>query len=102
MKICLVVRVVSRDDETIGAYAREVELPFVPTVGMEFKQGSSTWLWETESGQLHPTVKRVVYNFDEETVYCLFEITEYLKSSFWTEINSEILNHNFELRQFGY
>jgi hypothetical protein len=100
MRVCLVVRVVNSNNETIGGYAREVDLPFVPTVGMKFKQGISTRLWETENGELSPSVNEVVYNFDEETIYCLFEVNEFLKSAFWTEIKSENLHRSFELSQF--
>ncbi|MEL7654296.1 MAG: hypothetical protein AAGU75_00120 [Bacillota bacterium] len=97
MKVCFVVKVI-KNNITVGAYAREVELPFIPTVGMKFKQGTSTWLWETKEGVEFPSVKEVVYNFDQETAYCLFEVSGYLASSFWTKIDN--LGDSLELYQF--
>jgi hypothetical protein len=98
--VCLVVRVVNIAEIVIGGYVREIELPFVPTVGMKFKQGSSTWLWETKRGELNPAIKEVVYNIDEEKVYCLFEVNDFLESSFWNEIEKENLDRSLELKQF--
>ncbi|MEC0091792.1 hypothetical protein [Paenibacillus macquariensis] len=100
MIVNLVVRVVDKQERIIGGYVKEMELPFVPTIGMKFKQGSSTWLWETENGELNPSVKEIVYNIDEEKLYCLFDIHESLKSSFWKEIPYDILARSFELSQF--
>jgi hypothetical protein len=98
MRVVLVVKVINDYKETVGGYAHELELPFVPTVGMKFKQGTSTWLWEVEDGELEPEVKEVVYNIDEEAIYCLFEINQYLKSSFWHELPT--ITNSFELSQF--
>lgn len=98
MNVCLVVKVLDKNGDLVTAYARKVELPFVPAVGMKFKQGNSTWLWETENGVESPSVKEVMYNFDEETIYCLFEVSDKLVSSFWTEITH--FNSSIELNQF--
>lgn len=101
MKVNLVVRVINKEHGTIGGYVKDIDLLFVPTVGMKFKQGSSTWLWETVNGnELNPAVKEVVYNIDEEGIYCLFEIKEFLAASFWNQIKDENLHNSFELSQF--
>jgi hypothetical protein len=85
-KVSLLVRHVS-EGQLIGLYVREdLNLPFVPTVGMQFKQGISTWLWETDSGELMPAIETVTYDFDEETFVCLFTVDAPLKASFWTKI----------------
>lgn len=101
MKVCLVVRVIDENEYMLAGYTRSIELPFVPTLGLKFKQGSGTTMWDTELGELSPVIKEVVYNLDEETVYCLFEINESLQSSFWTEIPTDVLEDSFELNQFG-
>jgi hypothetical protein len=98
VRVCLLVSVLDKDDETVKGYASYIEVPFVPTVGMKFKRNSSTWLWETKNGELDPEVKEVVYNIDEETVYCLFEIYDELKASFWKEIKN--ISNNYEFSQF--
>lgn len=99
MKICLVVKSFDKKSkQLVKAYARNLDLPFVPTVGMKFKHGLSTWLWETDNGELSPGVKEVVYNIDEETIYCLFEVNEILGASFWQEIKN--IDNSFELMQF--
>lgn len=93
MRVVLVVRVF---DNAPTAYTRELDLPFIPPVGMKLNGGTSTWLWETEKGRLNPEVKEVVYNVDEEAVYCLFVVREHLVNTFWQEIP---LN-SYELSQF--
>ena len=97
MKIVLVVKVIS-EGRLSAAYARDIELPFVPTIGMKFKQGVSCWLWETQEDTEFPPVKEIVYNLDEEIIYCLFEVHDKLKSSFWIEIKN--LGSSIELSQF--
>jgi hypothetical protein len=90
-KITLLVRHLS-DGHLIGLYVRDdLKLPFVPTVGMQFKQGISTWLWETSRGELMPSVETVTYDFDEEAFVCLLTVGEALNSRFWTHIPSEKL-----------
>lgn len=102
MQVCFVVKVLDKKEKYLkAAYARNLELPFVPSVGMRITGGTSTWLWETRDGnELAPSIKEVVYNIDEETVYCLFEIyDESLCNSFWTDITKHI-GHSIELSQF--
>jgi len=101
MEVVLVVRVINTDKEIIGGYVFELDLPFVPTVGMKFKKGNSTWLWETKYGELSPGIEEVVYNIDEEKIYCLFEIKYFLVNSIWKEISQQSLNNSFELMQFS-
>lgn len=73
--------------KVVALYVRDdLELPFVPTIGMQFKQGTSTWLWETDDGELMPAIETVTYDFDEETIVCLFTVEKPLKASFWTKI----------------
>jgi hypothetical protein len=75
------------EGKVVALYVRDdLELPFVPTVGMQFKQGASTWLWETDKGELMPGIETVTYDFDEETFVCLFTVEEPLSASFWTKI----------------
>jgi hypothetical protein len=64
----------------------DLELPFVPSVGMQFKQGNSTWLWETDEGELMPAIETVTYDLDEKTLVCLFTVEQPLNASFWTKI----------------
>jgi hypothetical protein len=85
-KVKLVVRHLS-DGTLMGGYVRELDLPFVPSIGMRFKQGASTWLWETEAGKLAPPVEQVIYDIDEETIVCLFTVDAALKSAFWETLN---------------
>jgi hypothetical protein len=100
MNVCLVVKVLSQQEDLLKAYVSKLDSPFVPTVGMEFKiSNSSAWLWETDNGELQPQVKKVVYNIDDETIYCLFEIDKYLNTSFWTEIKN--VYNSYELMQFS-
>lgn len=102
IKVKLVVRVM-KDGELIGGYARDVELPFVPTIGMKFKQGISTRLWETASNnELSPCVEHIIYDFDEECIVALFEISELLSSNFWTTINPENLGISGEMHYFDF
>lgn len=76
--------------KVVALYVRDdIELPFVPTIGMRFKQGTSTWLWETDDGELMPAVETVTYDFDEETIVCLFTIEKSLKANFWTKIEGD-------------
>lgn len=99
MKTTFVVRVIDEDKNTIGGYARGLDLPFVPTIGMRLNGGSSTWLWETTDGcELKPQIKEVVYDIDEEQTFCLFEIKKFLANSFWTKIKN--LNNSLELSRF--
>lgn len=85
-KILLAVRVV-RHGVTEGGYSRELELPFIPTVGMHFEQGISTTLWETTTGEeLDPAVERVIYDLDENIFVCLFTIPLPLAASFWQDL----------------
>lgn len=82
-KILLAVRIV-RHGVTEGGYSRELELPFIPTVGMRFEQGVSTTLWETTTGEeLDPAVERVIYDLDENIFVCLLTISLPLAASFW-------------------
>jgi hypothetical protein len=73
----------------MGGYVRELELPFVPTVGMQFKQGGSTWMWETALGELAPPIETVVYDLDEGMIVCLFTVDQELSSAFWTTLDYE-------------
>lgn len=85
-KILLAVRVV-RNGMVQGGYSRELELPFIPTIGMQFEQGISTTLWETASGEeLDPAVERVIYDLDENLFVCLFNIPLPLAASFWQDL----------------
>ncbi len=82
-KVMLAVRVVQRG-ELIRGYYRDLELPFVPTVGMRFEQGTSTTMWETVSGQqIDPEVERIIYDLDEGQIVCLFTVCQPLAGSFW-------------------
>jgi len=88
-KIELVVRVLEHG-EAVAGYARDLELPFVPTAGMRFMQGSSTTVWETRNGTLYPKVEQVIYDLDEEKIVCLFTVEERLAASFWTELKLHV------------
>jgi hypothetical protein len=89
-KVKLIVRRLN-GSSMAGGYVRELELPFVPTVGMQFRQGTSTWLWETATGELAPPVQAVIYDIDEETIVCLFTVDQELNSGFWTTLDYETL-----------
>ncbi|WP_193453247.1 hypothetical protein [Pseudomonas nitroreducens] len=83
-RILLAVRVIGGEPR---GYCREIELPFVPTVGMRFEQGISTTLWETTSGdELSPAVEQVIYDLDEEMFVCLFTVESPLAASFWENL----------------
>ena len=85
-KILLAVRVVHHGVVQCG-YSRELELPFVPTVGMRFEQGTSTTLWETTTQEeLDPAIERVIYDLDEDIFVCLFTIPLKLAASFWQDL----------------
>ncbi|MNE16577.1 hypothetical protein D3C76_887220 [compost metagenome] len=85
-KILLAVRVV-RHGVVQSGYSRELELPFIPTVGMRFEQGMSTTLWETTTGEeLDPAVERVIYDLDEEMFVCLFTTPLPLAATFWHDL----------------
>ncbi len=92
IKVKLVVRVV-KDNEAVGGYVKDVKLPFVPIIGMKFKKGISTTLWETiDNNELSPDVKHLIYDFDEECAVALFEVSEFLSSNFWTKLDYENLD----------
>jgi hypothetical protein len=85
-KIELLVREMS-NEKVVALYVRsDLELPFVPVIGMQFKQGTSTWLWEIDGGELMPKIEAVIYDLDKETLVCLFTVEKPLKSGFWTKI----------------
>jgi hypothetical protein len=99
MKIILLVCVLDDKRNIIGAYYRNVKLPFIPAIGIKLKLSSSVSLWETAGGsELDPPIKEIVFNFDDNAMYCLFEIDEFLTSRYWTQINN--LSDNHELKQF--
>lgn len=80
--------------------SEDLALPFVPSVGMQFKQGNSTWLWETETGELMPSVEAVIYDLDEQVLVCLFTVDQPLKSSFWSKIEGDDINDSTYLAYF--
>ncbi len=93
IKVKLVVRVV-KNKKVLGGYVRDIELPFAPAVGMKFKQGISTRLWETlDNDELSPSVQKVIYDFDEECIVALFEVSDFLASAFWTKLDYENLGN---------
>lgn len=85
-KILFIVKVVEDGDVICGHY-RELELPFVPTIGMRFDGGTSTTMWETTNGTEAPKVERIMYHFDEEVIACLFTVRNQLASTFWKDID---------------
>lgn len=85
-RVELLVRELSNGNLVAIYVSDDLELPFVPTVGMRFMQGTSTWLWETKTGELMPAVESVTYNLDEGLFVCVFTVDEPLKSAFWTKI----------------
>ena len=98
MNVNFVVKVIDENDDAITGYVLNLDLPFIPNVGMKITGGTSCLLWETQSGRkLNPKIQEVVYNMDEEAVYCLFEINELLSSSRWVKIN---VNGSLEMHQF--
>ncbi len=42
VKVRLAVRL-SQDGKVTGGYVRDIELPFVPQLGMHFEQGTNLW-----------------------------------------------------------
>ena len=98
MQVDFVAKVVD-DTDVIGGYVLTLDLPFTPMLGMKLKGGTSTWLWETvDKNELDPEVKEIVYNLDDEKLYCLFEINNNLASARWTKISN--LQSSYELSQF--
>lgn len=95
-KIKLIVRHVV-DGQTMGGYVRELDLPFVPTVGMRFEQGN---MWEAGKQFLSPAVESVIYDLDEETIACLFNVKDELTSTFWVKLNCE--EYGFDFVELGY
>lgn len=88
-KVKLVVRCLE-DGEIVAGYLKQMELPFVPQVGMRFDRGGSTHLWETvDDEDLAPKIEDLVYDIDEEEIVCLFTVNKKLAASFWTEIRLE-------------
>jgi hypothetical protein len=85
-KVELLVRQVVKGEVVALYVSEDLELPFVPSVGMQFKQGTSTWLWEIEGGELMPKIEAVICDLDQETLVCLFTVEKSLKSGFWTKI----------------
>jgi|CXWL01.1.fsa_nt_gi hypothetical protein len=84
-KIVFLVRSITSQNQIQRLYAKELELPFVPAVGMKFVQGTN--LWETEDGELSPEIERVIFDLDDSKHVCLFTITKRLSSSFWQELD---------------
>jgi len=85
-RVELLVRQVVKGEVVALYVSDDLELPFVPSVGMRFKQGNSTWLWETDEGELLPAIEAVTYDLDEKTLVCLFTVEKALNASFWTKI----------------
>jgi hypothetical protein len=85
-RVELLVRQMVKDVVVALYVSQDLQLPFVPAVGMQFKQGISTWLWETDNGELMPGIETVTYDFDEEVFVCLFTVEKPLNSAFWTKI----------------
>jgi len=101
MKVTFVVKVVSSENNLLGGYTREFDMPFTPTIGMKIEGGSSTFLWEADSGdKLAPRIQDIVYNVDEEQLFCLFVVDQFLSNSFWRKIPDGNLKNSFELSQF--
>ena len=99
MKVTLVVRVINENNELIAAYRQREKLSFIPACGMKFKLGSGSSLWKTaDGGELAPPVKEVVYNIDDEELYCLFDIDRPLASPYWEKITN--LEKSADLKQF--
>lgn len=97
-KVKLVVRYLFQD-VLAALYVHQLELPFVPQIGMKFEQGMSTWLWETTNGEkLNPPVDDVIYDIDEEELICLFTVEERLASAFWEELSPETKPQRIEFK----
>lgn len=88
-KVELLVRQMENGKVVALYHSDDLELPFVPTVGMQFQHGISTWLWETADGELMPGVETVTYDFNQLVLVCLFTVHKPLKSSFWTKIEGD-------------
>jgi hypothetical protein len=99
-RVELVVRELSGGKLVALYVSDDLELPFVPTVGMRFMQGASTWLWETNTGELMPSVESVTYNLDEGAFVCVFTVDKPLKSAFWTKIDEQDLKRSVYLPYF--
>jgi hypothetical protein len=99
-KVELLVRELSNGKLVAVYVSDDLELPFVPTVGMRFKQGTSTWLWETKTGELMPSVESVTYDLDESVFVCIFTVDQPLKSAFWTKTDGEDLTRSSYLPYF--
>ena len=85
-EVKLVVRGLDGQETRFG-YTRQLQLPFLPAVGMTFEQGTSCKLWETAEGEeLSPAVEQIIYDLDEEAIVCLFTVHSRLASAFWTEL----------------
>ncbi len=85
-RVKLIVRLVE-NGVTTGGYVRQLELPFVPCVGMKFEQGTSCRLWEVDGDELNPSIEEVVYDLDEEEIVCLLSVEKALSSSFWETLD---------------
>lgn len=82
MKMNLVA-VREENGQPVAVFERSCELPFVPSIGMKFRKGGATWLFETSDGEEEGRVSDLSYDFDEEAVYVLFKVSRALTSSFW-------------------
>lgn len=69
-------------------YIRELDLPFVPAVGMQILRSGVHGIWTTDKGELAPLIESVIYDLDEERFICTFTIDTALNSSFWETDNS--------------
>ncbi|SHH52308.1 hypothetical protein SAMN02745823_00164 [Sporobacter termitidis DSM 10068] len=99
MNITFVVLVLNEEDKIVDAYCRREKLPFAPAIGMKLSVNSRMPLWQTADGMvLDPPIKEIVYNLDDDEVYCLFEVDKELASGYWSKIKNMDSNH--ELRQF--
>ena len=78
----LVVRL-GKGKRVSRGYFRDIQLPFIPTIGMKFVQGLGCTLWETRNGEINPSVEQVIYDIDEEAIICLFTVDDELTSTFW-------------------
>lgn len=99
VRVCFIVKVMIKDDLKM-AYMKELALPFVPMVGMRLQKGFDASIWEADNGKiLHPSVKEIVYNIDDFSIYCLFEVKHPLVSDFWERLEEPANNHF--VQQFG-
>lgn len=100
-KVHLVVGLVKGKGKPTRGYYRQIELPFVPQVGMKFEQGVSTTMWETRDGELNPSIEEVIYDLDEEVIVCLFTVSEELHASCWKELQNPT-NDNYKCAELKY